>query len=141
MCLYNLLPEQDKPKEAETGSGTLPGPAYYSRSDLVQNKGTPPDSLLRQCPVGNLHHRDWVCKHSKAQREDGVSEEIVAAAVAMNGSDPLGDRGLYPVQTTAVPTKPKEPTFEWVIRPVNDLVTGTIYTDGSRLDGKTRCYR
>ena len=30
-----------------------------------------------------MHHRDWVCKRSRAQRGDGVSEQIVAAAVAM----------------------------------------------------------
>ena len=40
------------------------------------------------------------------------------------------------MQTVAVPPKPTEDTFEWVIEPPDGLVTGTIYTDGSRLDGK-----
>ena len=114
----------------------VPLPAPFSRSDLLQNKGTPPDKLLQQCPVGSMHHRAWVCKHAKTQRGKGINEQIVAAAVDMNGSDPLGDRGLYPVQTVAVPSKPTEATFEWVQRPPDGLVTGTIYTDGSRLDGK-----
>jgi len=32
--------------------------------------------------------------------------------------------------------KPAEDTFVWVVMPPDGLVTGTIYTDGSRLDGK-----
>ena len=40
------------------------------------------------------------------------------------------------MQIIPVPPKPTDDTFEWVIRPPNGLVTGTIYTDGSRLDGK-----
>ena len=83
-----------------------------------------------------MHHRAWTCKHSDEQRNRGVSDQIVAAALKMHGNDPLGDRGLYPVQVVAVPPRPTEDTFEWVLRPPDDLVTGTIYTDGSRLDGK-----
>ena len=59
----------------------------------------------------------------------------MASATAMNGNDPLGDRGLYPVHTTAIPPKSSEATFVWILRPPNGILTGTIYTDGSRLDG------
>ena len=95
----------------------------------------PPDDILQRCQVGNMHHRAWVCGHSKAQRGRGVSDWIVAAAIKMEGRDPLGDRGLYPVQMVAVPAPPTEESFEWIIRPPDGRLTGTIYTDGSRLDG------
>ena len=39
------------------------------------------------------------------------------------------------MQTVAVPARPTEATFEWVLRPPDGMLTGTIYTDGSRLDG------
>ena len=39
------------------------------------------------------------------------------------------------MQTVAVPPKPTEDTFVWVLRPPDGILTGTIYTDGSRLDG------
>ena len=137
VCLYHLLPDDsDKNGQARERTAMLPGPAPFSRTDLVQNRGTPPEKLLQQCPIGSMHHRAWVCEHTKAQRSKGISEQIVTAAVGMNGGDPLGDRGLYPAQIVAIPPKPAEATFEWVIRPPDGLVTGTIYTDGSRLDGK-----
>ena len=47
----------------------------------------------------------------------------------------MADTGLFPVQTVAVPARPTEATFEWILRPPDGLLTGTIYTDGSRLDG------
>ena len=87
------------------------------------------------CPIGNMHHRAWVCQHAKAQRSKGVSDFILAAAPAVHGNDPLGDRGLYPVQTIAVPPKPIEETFEWVLQRPDDILTCTIYTDGPRLVG------
>ena len=34
-----------------------------------------------------------------------------------------------------MPPKPTEATFVWVLRPPDGILTGTIYTDGSRLDG------
>ena len=68
---------------------------------------TPPDEVLARCPVGNNHHRAWACPHTDDQRSRGVSDHIVAAALKMQGNDPLGDRGLYPVQIIPVPPSPR----------------------------------
>ncbi len=109
--------------------------ALMEKEGLDPEIQTPTDAILQRCQVGKLHHRSWTCIHSAGQRSKGVSERIVAAAVATKGNDPLGDRGLYPVQTIAVPPKPTEATFVWVLRPPNGILTGTTYTYGSRLDG------
>ena len=123
--------------ESKTNKATAGKKKRSGKFDDSHLTAIPPDEVLKQCPVGNTHHRVWTCPHSDAQRSKGVGDHIVAAALKMQGNDPLGDRGLYPVQIVPVPPKPTEDTFEWVIMPPGELFTGTIYTDGSRLDGKT----
>ena len=84
---------------------------------------TPPNSILQRCQVGTLHHRDWICQHSADQRFKGVSDHIVAAAVAMKGTDPMGDRGLAPAQVVPIPPRPTEDTFEWVLERAGGILT------------------
>ena len=44
------------------------------------------------------------------------------------------ERGLLPLQVV-VPPPSSEATFSWVLMPAGDTFRGTIYSDGSRLDG------
>jgi len=135
VCLHHLMGKKGEP-EAKTNMTAAGKKMRSGKFDDSHLTAIPPDDVLEHCPVGNMHHRAWTCPHSDAQRNRGVGDHIVAAALRMQGNDPLGDRGLYPVQIVPVPPKPTEDTFEWVIMPPGGLVTGTIYTDGSRLDGK-----
>ena len=140
VCLHHLTAERC----TGNGSAILPGPepeAKYGKRkrrakfDDSHLTATPPDDILARCPIGNNHHRAWTCPHTEDQRSRGVGDHIVAAALKMNGNDPLGDRGLYPLHNMAIPPRSTEATFTWILRPPGGILTSTIYTDGSRLDG------
>ena len=105
VCVYNLVMQEmlAKDRRGTVMETRLP---KAMRDEMMAIATDAPDSILQRCPLGNLHHRAWVCRHSNAQRGKGVSDHIVAAALVVKGNDPLGDRGLYPVQTVAVPPKP-----------------------------------
>ena len=44
-------------------------------------------------------------------------------------------RGLMPMPHGLVPPARERGSFRWVLQPVDGRVTGTIYTDGSMVDG------
>ena len=51
------------------------------------------------------------------------------------------DRGILQPVDGMVPKPRKDATFHWKVQPRDGLVSGTLYTDGSQLDGPTPLLR
>ncbi len=103
----------------------------------AEETGTPLD--YDTIPHGTLEHRLWCCPVIRAPLEHAASRGLLREASDLMHSGPLDAamwlRGLVPVSYGTLPELPARETFNWVKRPVDDVFTGTAYTDGSLLDG------
>lgn len=94
------------------------------------------DEALNAAPLGALAHRHWLC----ARRSDSRQLEAPAAMCGQAEEESIVgaqafERAIYPALDDEVPAPPSEPTFVWVLRPPGGAYQGTIYTDGSHIDG------
>ncbi|HUU60977.1 MAG TPA: reverse transcriptase domain-containing protein, partial [Acidimicrobiia bacterium] len=110
-------------------------------SAAVQMEGPDPtkaavDYCTPQAPVGTLGHRAWRCRSLQAMREEFAPEDLRLAANSSNTDGQASfDRALFPSRLGSLPTRLVGETFEWVVRPADDHFLGTVYPDGSLLDG------
>ena len=56
------------------------------------------------------------------------SDDVIGAAAF--------EKGIFPSLSALIPPPSQEATFVWHVRPSGGTYKGTIYTDGSRLDGR-----
>jgi hypothetical protein len=89
-----------------------------------------------QAPIGNLTHRIWQCEATKHARNCHAPQDALALVNARHTANPLRfERALFPRAAVQVPPPNVDPTFSWVLRPQGGTFLGTVYSDGSRLDG------
>ena len=100
-------------------------------------------------PTGTLFHRAWVCKsHDKPRCAMAPLRLLAAARQAVDirrlsddpAIAPFGnaafERALFPVAAATSVTPPSSlETFVWHRRPAGGTYCGTVYSDGSRVDG------
>ena len=90
-------------------------------------------------PLGTLYHLLWECETSKACRLRLASplllQSFQSAFAPGQAEMAVWTRGLMPAPHALVPPTQLFKTFQWVVRPADGNVTGTVYTDGSLIDG------
>ena len=102
------------------------------------SKTNPTEAQVSGAPVGNLPHRNWCCKTSHPARIKWASPKMTQDALNGTGHcDPIFEKGLLTWDGINFTKPKKQGTFYWRLRPKGGLLSGTIYTDGSRLDGPT----
>ena len=62
---------------------------------------------------------------------------LVYKASLNDDADIAMERGFMPSILHTIPKPSKAATFGWILRPPGGTFKGTVYTDGSRLDGPT----
>jgi ribonuclease HI len=91
---------------------------------------------IAAAPVGNLFHRLTSCprvaSNCKGKRPD---LEKIFLLDPLTPGDVRIERGLVPFDKSPNPKPHAEGTFHWIVRPTTELLRGTIYPDGSWLDG------
>jgi hypothetical protein len=123
-------------------AGEQPHPTESARLHATRTAAemmvtSPQTEMIIGVPVGTLMHRNWVCPTLQQPRQQHNSRGTILQATAGDRwhGHPQFIRGLTPMIS-----KPKLPrsateTFHWGVRPSDDLLMGTVYTDGSMLDG------
>ena len=91
-------------------------------------------------PPGTLTHRLWsVCPTIKEALDEWVPRQLAAEAAMLLRDGPLDaahwSRGLVPLPLEKVPPPPADETFVWTVQPSDGVLAGTVYTDGSLIDG------
>ena len=98
----------------------------------------PTADQIRRAPVGNLFHRIWKCgcDHLSEQRNKWARPaDLRTTKECELQGHPGWERALMPMPTRPVRKKAQHETFHWVVKPEDGIIQGTIYTDGSALDG------
>ena len=131
LCLDSAYPRvgtatSSSDGHAGGGAARSHAPALYA---LSAEEGT-------AVPLGTLTHRVWECPalrmHMARAVEVRASEDLRFGRLG-----PLAAcaRAFFPGAPVEVPLPSLDDTFTWVMRPIDDMVQGKVYTDGSRLDG------
>jgi hypothetical protein len=92
---------------------------------------------------GTLLHRIWTCPVTESIRREKVPMWLytrVKQAIRPDGTMAAADLALYTRALVASPVAlldplPNTESFEWVQQPSDGVVSGTVYVDGSRIDG------
>ena len=88
---------------------------------------------------GTKIHRLWECPVTEPWRLQVAPPVLLrrraAAKQAGLVNTAMWTRGMWPLRAQLVPKPPEEATFTWVKQPPDDCVDGTLYTDGSMIDG------
>ena len=94
------------------------------------------EAALAAAPHGTMIHRNWLCSNSADLRKQHAPQCMadLAGSNEVHGT-PAFERGLFPSLSPTVPPPSTHPTFIWDVFPPGGHYEGTIYTDGSRLDG------
>eukprot|EP00973_Karenia_brevis_P016117 2203581-Karenia_brevis.AAC.1 len=105
-------------------------------ADAWDPDASPSSEQLQRTPVGNMFHRNWLCPTLQPLRICKAPAGLAANARRGIGlSNVLYERGLT-TRLGVAPEPPKsEATFQWIMQPPDQLISGDVYTDGSRLDG------
>jgi hypothetical protein len=93
---------------------------------------------------GTLLHRTWTCPATEERRRklvpawllDEVRRAIRADGTMTSANLALYTRALVASPESLVTPTPDGETFEWVKQPADGRTSGTVYVDGSRLDGE-----
>ena len=97
---------------------------------------------LDQAPRGTLLHCIWLRPSLEPDRQRLVPVELLTAVQQHLGTGGLDTtawtRALVPSPAALVPPPPAEATFEWVVQSTDGGVCGTVYTEGSLIDGPPR---
>ena len=90
-------------------------------------------------PVGTLVHRVWECATTVQHRQRLVSPLLMQAYQRVRASGTADTAvwvsGLVPAQQGVPLAAGHADTFRRVVQPADGWVSGTIYTDGSMVDG------
>ena len=87
--------------------------------------------------MGTLKHRHYKCPALAAERAKHAPQGLTARANLNDEAEITLERALMPSILHTVPKPAVEASFKWVLRPPGGTFRGTVYTDGSRLDGPT----
>ena len=94
---------------------------------------------LQAVPDGTLWHRVWDCPAHDQQRQGSVGQALRAQvgqqAAAGQHDTACFTKAMVRWDHVVIPPPCQSDTFHWVIEPAGGVVEGTVYTDGSRLDG------
>lgn len=116
-----------------------PGPKQQQalREAAEAMLSNPQSELLEGVPKGTLMHRNWACPTLKVEREAHVDRDTIIRANAGSRWDGHLEwvRGLTPMMPKPTLQRACKESFHWVVRPAEDLLQGSVYTDGSMLDG------
>ena len=86
-------------------------------------------------PMGTLKHRHYKCPATAGERAEHAPQGLVYRATLSDDADIALERAFMPSILHTVPRPSKVATFKWILRPPNGTFKGTVYSDGSRLDG------
>ena len=109
--------------------------------DRLFKAGLAPTDLCQLCLAakGTLAHRVWFCKHPRLldARCKHVPLAIIEEAqhACRWGNLAPWTRGLFPMPAE-FPFDTRHESFEWILRPPDDVVAGTVYPDGSKVGTK-----
>jgi hypothetical protein len=110
-------------------------------TDAAEPLHLPPPSpvQIEAAPVGNCHHRIWLCPRldSSRRRHAPIALRPLASSADASGDVAL-ERALFPSLAAEVPPPKDEATFNWVVMPPGGTFRGAVYSDGSRLDGPSQ---
>ena len=98
----------------------------------------PTDDQIRRAPIGTSFHRIWKCatKHMSGQRVKWARPADLATTSSCDvQGHPAWVRALLPMPTKPRRRKAQRESFRWTVKPKSGVIEGTIYTDGSALDG------
>ena len=86
--------------------------------------------------MGNTIHRIWRHPATEADRATGTPKPLVDLAQT---DEAIGaaefEKGISPSLVALIPLAKAEAISQWHVRPSGGTYVGTIYMDGSRLDG------
>ena len=99
----------------------------------------PTEQDIEQTPIGNIYHRIVCCPRTrdncKMQRPD---LERIFKADPVRPGDPRIERALFTYAPGPDLLPHEAETFHWIVKPCTELLRGTVYPDGSWLDGPSR---
>ena len=96
------------------------------------------EEQISRVPVGNLHHRGWKCSSEplRAARQKWAPEKDLATVVACEvQGNPAWERALFPKPPRPMMQRAAAASFRWILEPAGGIIEGTVYPDGSALDG------
>ena len=93
------------------------------------------EEALVATPAGNANHRIYVCPRLKASRCKHAGAEDIARGMANPGTLDF-ERAMAQRPPKAEVQPSEEGTFTWHIAPIGGWLEGTVYPDGSLLDGR-----
>lgn len=85
-------------------------------------------------PVGRMRHRNWECPRLRADRAT-LPASVLRSVESGIGGDFVAERGLLKSVLRLPPPPAAQASFHWHQRPPCGCIDGTVYTDGSCLDG------
>ena len=101
-----------------------------------QEDGYVPQDILEAPPLATTVHRIWECESTKEERAVLAPTALLKLA---EETDVVGmaafEKAILPALTPLIPPPSANSTFIWEVRPAGGAYQGTIYTDGSRIDG------
>ena len=120
-----------------------------SRIEILEQEGkeakltvTATQRQIEKAPVGNLHHRAWMCKHLEPDRKKYASyRDRSRTSLGWGSGLASWERGLMPKPPPPPRPPAAEATFHWHVKPQEDLLCATFYLDGSALDGPSEDLR
>ena len=130
----------------DTGfSTTGPAPDALSWKDVEAAKPSlqrtsvvATQAQIDKAPIGNLHHRGWACQAEPlaAARRKWAPEKDVATVTACDvQGNPAWERALFPKPPRPLRRRAAVESFRWITEPEGGIISGTVYPDGSALDG------
>lgn len=91
---------------------------------------------LEATPLVTPAHRNWTCQHHDEDRVRLAPAAIceLTTTASTEGAKAV-EREIYPAVGEIIPPPIVEATFVWVLHTAGGTYRGTIYTNGSRIDG------
>ena len=111
---------------------------HFGLKTYIWHNVKPTAKQIQRAPVGNLSHRIWKCRcdHLNVQRNKWARpSDLRTVKVCELQRHPGWERALMPRPAKPIKKKAQRETFHWQMEPVGGMNQGTIYADGSALDG------
>ena len=132
LCLSDIVDADDLQQQQQEQQQEIQAVRKRTARDPVKATA---EQILK-APRGDLIHRNWECKRTKALRSSTAPDADVRAVADVDlRGHPTWDRGLTIRPTEPLRRKSPVETFNWHIKPRQLPIVGHVYPDGSSRDG------
>ena len=100
-----------------------------------QPRPVPTPAQIEAAPVGTLAHRNYQCPSLELERVKYAPPYLRHRVERQAEGNEMFERALVPSIAHTVKPPSVQSTFTWQLKPQGGTYQGTIYIDGSRLDG------